>query len=63
MEREEKRGLIGLLIVFLAAAGAAALINGITESATFAWIVFVAIFSTGLFKGDEIARFIGGDNS
>jgi hypothetical protein len=35
-------------------------VNGVTENATLAWIVFVAIGGIGLAKGEAIARFTGG---
>jgi hypothetical protein len=60
MEDGEKRGLIGLIVVLLAASGGAALVYGFTDSTGLGTVVFVAILAAGLYKGEEIARFIGG---
>ena len=50
----EQRGVIGLIFLILAALGAAALVNKITNNATVAFPGAAAVFSFGLTMGDKL---------
>lgn len=52
----EQRGSIGLIFLILAALGAAALVNGITNSETVAFLVAVSVFGVGLTMGDKLLK-------
>ena len=52
----EQRGVIGLIFLILAALGAAALVNGITNNATVAFLGAAAVFSFGLTMGDKLIK-------
>ncbi len=52
----EQRGSIGLIFLILAALGAAALVNGITNNATVAFLGAAAVFSVGLTMGDKLLK-------